>query len=104
MSKRLLIDRATTAGFDTGPVGAPREAYEFGAVLSAASGPATAVAVVEKTDDGGATWAPVITFEMDTAGECAVPAGAPVSFDALVIRARVTSIAGNGASISVWMR
>ena len=105
MSTKLQLFRNVNfAPFETGHFGTPNDDYEFGVDMTVITGTPVAVVVVEKTTDGGFTWTPVVTFTMDTDGGCATPAGAPLSFDAVAVRARVTSLTGGQASLNAWMK
>lgn len=103
-TKFYLFERVTGPVFETGPFSAPQAGYEFAAEMDVISGFPKATIVVEKTQDGGATWSPVITFELDRQGVLATPAGAPISFDSNVVRARLTDLVDGQAFLSVSMK
>lgn len=100
--KQTLIARASLPE-ESGPVNSYEDSYRFGASLTILGGTPVATAVIEQTVNGGTTWTNVMTFTLDSNGFVEIPVGSALVIDGLAIRARLTSITGGAAEVSVWM-
>lgn len=100
--KNYLLTRVTQV-IDSGTFGIVKDEYNFGADFQILNGTPVATAVIEYTTDGGFNWLPIITFNLDTTGTVGMPVNDWIQLPNAVGRARVTSLTGGAAAVSIWM-